>query len=440
MKACSIVLFRNDLRIEDHEPLTRACLSGMPVVALYVFEKYQYTTTNHYGFPKTGAPRAQFIMESVKDLENQLAALNIPLFVRFGTTDDVISNLISSLMPIGLFPTNIHYSIELGSEEQTVIALAKEKFPDLKWHSYWTKGLYKLEWFNPIDSIPDLFTTFRQKVEKQFIVCQSLSIPKVLSPNQKEVWHACPKDEWVQFPSWEMLKLNKPILSKKRTYDFIGGSTTGQARLEDYLFGTDAIATYKETRNGMLRPNDSSRLSPWLAQGCLSPRQVYTQIKHYEIERLRNDSTYWLFFELLWREFFILMHFKYGDRLFFQQGIQQRKKDWKENEEQMHRWLEGRTNAPLVDASMHELIETGFTTNRARQNAASFLTQTWKIDWLLGAEYYESQLIDYDPASNYGNWQYLAGIGNDARQDRWFDVTKQAKQYDPKGEYVKHWG
>lgn len=439
MKACSIVLFRNDLRIEDHEPLTKACQSGMPVVALYVFEKYQYTKTNHYGFPKTGAPRAKFIIESVKVLENQLAALNIPLFVRFGTTDDVILELITSLVPLGLFPANIYYSIELGSEERTVIALAKEKIPELKWHAYWTKGLYKLDWFNPSDTIPDLFTTFRKKVEKQFIACHVIPVPKVLYSNQLEVWRSYPKDEWVQIPSWEILKLDEPVDAKRKTFDFIGGSITGKARLNEYLFGTDAIATYKETRNGMLRPNDSSRLSPWLAQGCISPRQVYDQIKHYEAERQSNESTYWLFFELLWREFFILMHFKYGDRLFFQKGIQQRTKNWNENVEQMKNWLQGRTNAPLVDASMHELIETGYTSNRARQNAASFLTQTWKIDWLLGAEYYESQLIDYEPASNYGNWQYLAGIGNDARQDRWFDVMKQAKQYDPNREYVKHW-
>lgn len=439
MKACSIVLFRNDLRIEDHEPLTKACQSGMPVVALYVFEKYQYTKTTHYGFPKTGAPRAKFIIESVKELENQLATLNIPLFVRFGTTDDVIIELTSSLEPLGLVPVDIYYSIELGSEEQTVITLAKEKLPDLKWHGYWTKGLYRLEWLTPTETIPDLFTTFRKKVEKNCIVCHSLPVPKVHYPNQSEVRKGSFKDEWVKIPSWQTLNLDEPFHSTRKTFDFIGGVMAGEARLDEYLFGTDAIATYKETRNGMLGPNDSSRLSPWLAQGCLSSRQVYSKIKQYETMRVSNESTYWLFFELLWREFFLMMHFKYGDRLFFPKGIQQRIKNWNENEKQIHHWLEGRTHAPLVDASMHELIETGFTSNRARQNAASFLTQTWKIDWLLGAEYYESQLIDYEPASNYGNWQYIAGVGNDARQDRWFDVMKQARQYDPKGEYVKHW-
>jgi deoxyribodipyrimidine photo-lyase len=439
MNACSIVLFRNDLRIEDHEALTKACQSGMPVVALYVFEKYQYTNTTHYGFPKTGAHRAKFIMESVQVLENQLSTLNIPLFVRYGTTNNVLIDLISILEPLGLFPSDIHYSFEVGSEEQTVIALAKEQHPELNWHAYWTKGLYKLEWFNPTVLIPDLFTSFRKQVEKQFIVCHSLPVPTVIYPNQFGLIQSCQKTEWVKIPIWEMLGLDEPGSCEKKTFDFVGGSIAGKARLDEYLFGTDALATYKETRNGMLKPNDSSRLSPWLAQGCLSPRQVYFQIKQYETERISNDSTYWLFFELLWREFFILMHYKYGDLLFFQSGIQQRTKVWNEDVEQIHKWLRGQTQVPLVDASMHELAETGFTSNRARQNVASFLTQTWKIDWLLGAEYYESLLLDYEPASNYGNWQYLAGVGNDARQDRWFDVMKQAKQYDPQGEYVKHW-
>lgn len=88
---------------------------------------------------------------------------------------------------------------------------------------------------------------------------------------------------------------------------------------------------------------------------------------------------------------------------------------------------------------MRELSATGFMSNRGRQNVASFLTKNLGIDWRMGAEWFESMLIDYDPASNYGNWNYTAGIGNDARGFRWFNTMKQASMYDRNGDYVRHW-
>ncbi len=97
------------------------------------------------------------------------------------------------------------------------------------------------------------------------------------------------------------------------------------------------------------------------------------------------------------------------------------------------------TGFPLVDANMRELAATGFMSNRGRQNVASFLTKNLGIDWRMGAEWFESLLIDYDVCSNYGNWNYTAGVGNDARGFRYFNIPKQAQDYDRQGTYVKHW-
>ncbi len=97
------------------------------------------------------------------------------------------------------------------------------------------------------------------------------------------------------------------------------------------------------------------------------------------------------------------------------------------------------TGFPLVDANMRELTATGFMSNRGRQNVASFLTKNLGINWQMGAEWFESLLIDYDVCSNWGNWNYTAGVGNDARGFRYFNIKKQSKDYDPQGKYVKHW-
>jgi deoxyribodipyrimidine photo-lyase len=102
-------------------------------------------------------------------------------------------------------------------------------------------------------------------------------------------------------------------------------------------------------------------------------------------------------------------------------------------------WRRGLTGFPLVDANMRELASSGFMSNRGRQNVASFLTKNLGLDWRMGAEWFESQLVDYDVCSNYGNWNYTAGVGNDARGFRYFNILKQARDYDPAGIYVKHW-
>ena len=112
---------------------------------------------------------------------------------------------------------------------------------------------------------------------------------------------------------------------------------------------------------------------------------------------------------------------------------------WQEDWQRFELWREGKTGYPLVDANMRELSATGFMSNRGRQNVASFLTKNLGINWIMGAEWFESLLIDYDVCSNWGNWNYTAGVGNDARGFRYFNITKQTKDYDPKGDYLRHW-
>jgi deoxyribodipyrimidine photo-lyase len=270
----------------------------------------------------------------------------------------------------------------------------------------------------PFSNCPDLFTTFRKQAEQNLKVRDCLAIPPA-----------------VQNPiSINTAKVESPVGGR-----FLGGETEALTRLRHYLWDSDALRTYKETRNGMLQEDDSSKFSPWLAHGCLSPRQIYWEVRRYENERVSNDSTYWMIFELLWRDFFWLQLAKYGDRFFRSSGVQGLQLPWRKNHELFEAWKRGATGFPLVDASMRELNQTGYTSNRARQNVASFFCKNLGLDWRLGAAYYEEQLVDYDVASNWGNWMYQAGVGNDAREFRLFNLNKQADQYDPTGAYRKHY-
>jgi len=201
------------------------------------------------------------------------------------------------------------------------------------------------------------------------------------------------------------------------------------------------LKIYKNTRNGMLGPDYSSKFSPWLATGSISPRVIFAEITKYERERVENDSTYWLFFELIWRDFFRFSAISFGDAFFKLGGPQAnpKKYPWKRDGALFFAWKEGRTGYPLVDANMRELKATGFMSNRGRQIVASFFTRDLGLDWRLGASWFEDCLLDYDPCSNYGNWCYAAGVGSDPREDRYFSLPKQGGTYDPDAVYMKHW-
>jgi deoxyribodipyrimidine photo-lyase len=243
-------------------------------------------------------------------------------------------------------------------------------------------------------------------------------------------------------------------------HPFNGGSKTGQARI-GHLIKSASMTNYKDTRNGLLGKDFSTKLSAWLALGCITARQIHHDLLAFEdgtdggkwkdvqgYGKGENQGTAAVRFELLWRDYMRLCTRKFGPRLFRLGGF--RNDDsypWKmpskarpELAETLTRFLNGTTGTGLIDASQRELFLTGYTSNRARQNVASFLSKHLGLNWMLGAEWYESLLVDYDVSSNWGNWQYVAGVGNDPRGEaRVFNPIKQASDYDPDGEYIKAW-
>jgi deoxyribodipyrimidine photo-lyase len=160
------------------------------------------------------------------------------------------------------------------------------------------------------------------------------------------------------------------------------------------MWETDSLRAYKQTRNGLIGEGYSSRLSSWLALGSLSPRVVYAEIRRYERERVNNESTYWLFFELLWRDFFAFVAERWGRRIFAKGGVQGRPRTYRNDRDVFENWKAGRTGQPFVDANLRELAATGYMSNRGRQNAASYLAHDLSIDWRWGAAWVESALLD----------------------------------------------
>ncbi|MFB6111464.1 MAG: DASH family cryptochrome [Halobacteriaceae archaeon] len=426
----AVVWFRSDLRLHDNPTLQAALDDAATVLPVYVHPPERTAAaTGMFDLPKTGARRARFRVETVTALRNALETCDSGLVVRTGEPATVLPEIVATV------GADAVYAQQLPAPEERERERAVRTALDVPLHTRWTHTLiHRTDLPTPVESIPDTFTPWRKEVEAEAAIRDAVPRPETIPRPAVE-------PERGSIPSLAELGYDPGAATPddRGVMAFEGGEASGLSRLHDYVWVGDHLREYKETRNGLLGADFSSKLSPWLAIGALSPRRVSEAIDRYERERVANDSTYWLRFELLWRDFFQFQFAKHGAQFFAPGGIRERNElTWRADEAAFRRWADGRTGIPFVDANMRELRATGYMSNRGRQNAASFLANDLGIDWRRGAALFEARLIDHDVCSNYGNWAYVAGVGNDAR-DRSFDVLSQARRYDADGRYVRTW-
>ena len=422
----NLIWFKNDLRVQDNNSLFQACKNSGKVIGVYFLDPSQFEITK-YGFKKTEKYRAKFLLETLRDLKNNLATKNISLLIFHDVPENVFPKLVSDYEIATIFMQK-----EWTSEERNV----NDRIQKLNLNAVF-KEVYDQFLFHPDDipysdftKIPEVFTEFRKKCEKESKIRPCVTI------------NAKPIDNLIEtsneIPSLEDLGLETFKLDKNSAFPFRGGETAALKRIENYFFDTENLSQYKKTRNGLIGDSYSSKLSAWLANGSISARSIYWEVQNYEQEICKNEDTYWLIFELIWRDYFKYISLKHGNKIFQLDGILGKKYEWKFNQKAFRQWENGNTNEPFVNANMIELQRTGFMSNRGRQNVASYWAKEWEQDWRVAAAYFESMLIDYDVHSNYGNWLYNAGVGNDPR-DRKFNIKRQAEMYDGAGKYQKLW-
>ncbi len=206
-----------------------------------------------------------------------------------------------------------------------------------------------------------------------------------------------------------------------------------------YYFDNKKLASnYFEERNGLIGRDYSTKLSAFLACGALDVRYLFNRVKDFEDTVCANKSTYWIIFELLWREFFY-WHYKKHQRRYFSKNGLKGKLNFTSFQTYQFDELRKISHHPFFTAALNELNCTGYMSNRARQIFASQWINDLQLDWRSGAKLFENNLIDYDVYSNYGNWMYLAGVGTDPRGKRYFNVDKQLERYDSRNLYIKKW-
>ena len=424
----AIVWFKTNLRLSDNECLQKALAENDEIIPVYCLDENYFRLTD-FGFRKTGNFRAKFLLQSLADLDEQLRLLGSGLIVAKGLPDAEICAI-----ALRFNAQKVYAEQEFVFEEIETAHRVEQSLQNINCSLLTanTRNLINdLDLPFPIAQTPDVFTVYRKLVEEKLII-------KPLHAQPKQI--QSPAIEALVLPNLSALNLEEPVADHRNAINFIGGATQAQQRLQHYFYDTKCLASYKETRNGMVGSDYSTKFSAWLALGCISPREIYHQIKKFEQEFGANDSTYWLFFELLWRDYFALAFKKYGKLFFLKSGIKGNLAPSSPNQNaSLEKWINGKTGVDFIDANMLELKLTGFMSNRGRQNVASYLINDLKIDWRFGASYFEQQLIDYDVCSNWGNWAYLAGVGNDPRTNRYFNIEKQALNYDKDFTYRNLW-
>ncbi|MDC0176879.1 DASH family cryptochrome [Polaribacter sp.] len=422
----SLVWFRNNLRVHDNQSLKRATESHTKVIAVYFFDP-KFFKTDAFGFQKTAKYRAKFLIETVSDLKKNLSALNITLLTYFESPEDRIHKICDAFLVDNIYTQN-----EWTKEEVETTNLIKNTCSEkVKFIEDYDQFLYNpKKGSKDFANIPDVFTVFRKKLEKTQKVEEEVTVSKRSKENLIKNDTAIPTLEHLGFKEFRT--------NLKTAFPFSGGENAALERIENYFFETKKIAFYKKTRNGLIGIDYSTKFSPWLANGSLSAKTIYWKVRAFEAEFGANQSTYWVIFELIWRDYFKYISLKYSSKIFKIGGILDKDYHWNANEKLIHQWTQGETKDDFVNANMIELKETGFMSNRGRQNVASYFTKELLLDWRIGAAYFESMLLDYDVHSNYGNWMYVAGVGNDPR-DRKFNTQLQAERYDQNHKYRKLW-
>lgn len=424
----AIVWLRHSLRLHDNPMLVRCIEEGYQPVVVYITPNRELEE-DRWGFIPLGVYRKRFLNESLIDLRRQLDDHGINLLYLEGNVVEQLSMVCNALSS-----TKIYADREYAYLDQKIEAELEANFT-LTWsHAQLLTNPEELPF--SVTTTPHIFTKFRGKIEKYVTIqpavaepqwsktsLQLAALPAILHKYTK----ALPQDTDSLLPK-----------DSRQAFDFQGGEMAALERLKDYLWTSERVTSYKQTRNGLIGQAYSTKFSAYLSLGCLSPKLVYHEIKRFEENVTANDSTYWVIFEVLWREFFRYVAWQHGRHLFWPGGIQHKPVKLRTNH-QFVAWCNGETGQSFVDANMRELNATGFMSNRGRQNVASYLVHDLGQDWRAGAAYFEHQLLDYDPCSNYGNWNYIAGVGNDPRAGRRFNVAGQAERYDAQGEYVSLW-
>jgi deoxyribodipyrimidine photo-lyase len=382
-----IVLFNRDLRVHDHPALASACERARAVIPLFVLDE-----------AVPAGRRRGFLLECLADLRTGLRARGGELIVRHG---DVVTETMRLAHQTGAHAVFASADVSL---------LARHRQDRLS----------------------------RERIAYQLFAGITVVPPGTLKPSGGGDHYRVFTPYW---RSWSRHK-RRPLLAPPRHVPTPrdldaghlpvlaqpeptpGGETAARDRAQQWI--RRALPGYDDSHDD-LAGDRTSRLSPYLRFGCLSP---------LELAHLASSSEEFVR-QLCWRDFYHQV--TYAFPRINRADYRHRGHRWRDDEQALQAWREGMTGLPIVDAGMRQMLAEGWMHNRARLIVASYLVRLLGVDWRAGARHFFDHLLDGDVANNSGNWQWIAGTGNDTRPNRAFNPLRQAQRFDPVGDYVRRY-
>ncbi len=409
MNRTILVWFRNDLRIHDNEILLRAVERSQSIVPVYCFDPRQFVETP-YGTRKTGVLRAAFLRENVMALQQALRQLGGELMVEYGQPEAVLPQIAEKYQV-----DEVYHHREVAYEETHISALVEAALwkMQINLRHFIGHTLYHKEDLPfPIKDIPDAFSVFKKKTERESSIRPQLGKPaSIRVPDGLEAG---------TLPELVDLGFDDEQVAQAANLRFRGGESVAMQQMDAFLYGQSSTMDYSE-------------LSPYIAVGALSPNTFYHATKEAENTTLDKKRVEQIILRLLWRDYYRFMFKKHGNRFFQLEGLTGSPPEIGPDEEaNFDRWKQANTGNPIVDRTMRQLNDMGHLSHPQRIIVASYLIHELKVNWLKGAAWFEEKLIDYGPSNNYGSWAHLAGVGSSSKDNKPVDIKKLSAQLYPK--------
>jgi deoxyribodipyrimidine photo-lyase len=409
----AIVWFRRDLRLSDHPALIAALRSADDVVPFFCLDD-RLLLGRH-----ASAPRTRFLLECLHDLDASLRERGARLVVRHGPPERELAALVAQTGA-----TEVHFTADVSPYARTrgrlVRAVLGKNGPDLHAHP----GLTAADDVGEIATAGGrpftMFTPFHRAwlaAGRRAVLRAPRHVPTPTGLDPGRI------------PTAEELGLRGGVERPAR-----GGESEGRRRLEAWLRGP--VDRYADRHDEVAEPG-TSRLSPYLRFGCLSPRALEARLADRA-----GDGASAFRRQLAWRDFFHHVCLRFPETA--GQELQPRYRgtiEWCDDDDAFDAWTQGRTGFPLVDAGMRQLRREGWMHNRARLVVGSFLTKDLGQDWRRGERHFMRLLLDGDQANNNGNWQWIASVGTDPAPvfRRLYNPVRHMERHDPAGRYVREY-
>ena len=423
-----LFIFTRDLRTQDNNGLNAALANCQKVYTAFFFTPEQVSSANKF----KSVNAVQFMIESLKELSDDIERKGGKLIILYGKPDDCLQSVITRLNIDAVFMNKDITKYANERSESLGRVLAKHEKPLVEVDDYYLSIPGSVT--STSGGIYLKFTPYYNKVlsllkSKHIVIdspATSSKINRALSSTTVDLSNSKVKELTLNQAYDKFASVGG---SPMRT--IVGGRTNALKMIRSM---GDRVSDYEATRNTL--SDQTTRLSAYTKFGNVSVREVYYAFKD-KLDKAASDS---LIRQLFWRDFYAQLLNEYPNLLFHPMKEQYAKIKWSSSQRLLDAWENGETGFPIVDAGMREMAATGYMHNRARLIAGSFLPKTLFINWQKGEAHFARSLVDYDPASNNGNWQWVSGTGSDSQPYfRILNPFLQSAKYDPDAEYIKKW-